>query len=72
MQIDPYHIHYRAVKVCGCTGFAGVHFRQALSMIAERASAFKKLLSHYFTLEQAEEAFALLKSGHGMKVVIRM
>lgn len=71
-QFDPYHIHYREVTVSGCTGFASQHFKEALSMIEGYKNNFNKLISHFFSLEQAEEAFTLLKSGNGMKVVIRM
>ena len=71
-MIDPYHIHYREVTVSGCTGFSSLHFKEALSMIEGHEEGFNKLISHFFSLEQAEDAFALLKNGNGMKVVIRM
>ena len=70
--IDPYHIHYREITVSGCTGFASLYFKEALSMIQHHEASFGKLISHFFSLENAEEAFSLLKSGNGMKVVIRM
>jgi len=70
--IDPFHIHYREVTVSGCTGFSSIHFKEALSMIKGHEEGFNKLISHFFSLEQAEDAFMLLKSGNGMKVIIRM
>jgi L-iditol 2-dehydrogenase len=70
--IDPYHIHYRELTVSGCTGFSSLHFKEALTMIQKYEAGFNKLISHFFSLERAEEAFTLLKSGNGMKVVIRM
>ena len=41
-------------------------------MIEGYKNDFNKLISHFFSLEKAEEAFTLLLSGNGMKVVIRM
>lgn len=70
--LDPFHIHYREVSVSGCTGFSSSHFKEALSMIKGYEDGFSKVITHFFDLEQAEDAFALFKSGNGMKVVIRM
>lgn len=70
--LDPFHIHYREVTVSGCTGFSSSHFKEALSMIKDYEGGFNKLITHFFDLQQAEDAFELFKSGNGMKVIIRM
>ena len=70
--LDPFHIHYREVTVSGCTGFSSLNFKEALSMIKGYEDGFSKVITHFFDLEQAEDAFALFKSGNGMKVIIRM
>ncbi|MCK5672948.1 MAG: alcohol dehydrogenase catalytic domain-containing protein [Spirochaetales bacterium] len=70
--LDPFHIHYREVSVSGCTGFSSSYFKEALSMIKGYEDGFNKVITHFFDLQQAEDAFELFKSGNGMKVIIRM
>lgn len=72
VTIDPYHIHYREVSLSGCTGFSKKHFEKALQMIRNDKGSFDSLITHYYPLEESQNAFTLLKAGVGMKAVIRM
>lgn len=64
-------IHYRNLKVTGVTGSSNIQFRRALHLLAAKRIDLRRLISHSFKIEQAAEAFAVAKSGQGLKVILR-
>lgn len=69
--LDPYSIHYRGVTVTGSSGFNLTTFREAYEMIAGKPDHFRKLITHKFSIEDAEAAFETQASGRAFKVLIK-
>ncbi|MBC7261088.1 MAG: alcohol dehydrogenase catalytic domain-containing protein [Chloroflexi bacterium] len=72
IPVDPNTIHYKQLVVTGSHDFTPHHFRTALKLIQYGMVRVKPLISHVMPLEQVKEAFELVASNQGLKVVVRM
>lgn len=63
-------IHYRNLRVTGVTGGSNIQFRRALSLIASKRVDIRRLISHSFEIQKGLEAFNLVKSSEGLKVIL--
>ncbi|MDD3996423.1 MAG: alcohol dehydrogenase catalytic domain-containing protein [Sphaerochaetaceae bacterium] len=70
LSVDSYAIHYRQVRLTGCSGFAMDDFHTAFDMISQNVSHYRRLITHSFPIEQGRDAFELLRAGKAFKVVI--
>jgi len=71
VDADAYSIHYRRVRLVGSSGFALKHFRQAHEIIKADPGRFRRMITHYFSLEEGAAAFDLLSEGNAFKVLIQ-
>lgn len=71
LNLDPYAIHYRGVTVTGSSGFNLSTFHKAYEMIKSQPDHFRKLITHTFSIEDAQAAFETQASGRAFKVLIR-
>lgn len=69
-EIDPYDVHYREVRMTGSFGYNLAHFTQALEMIRGNKDSFRPMITHRYTLGEGEAAFARLKEGQAMKLIL--
>lgn len=60
-------IHYRQISVTGMSGQNLRQYRASLKMVANGQINLKKILTHTFSLEQYQQAFACAKSGNALK-----
>ncbi len=68
--VDVNLIHYKEVKETGTSASSRKDHELALKLIAGKTMDATKLISHRFSLEQAEEAFKLADAGAGIKVAV--
>lgn len=76
-HFDPNEVHYRELRIVG-SEWVGCGRRvyidcysAALNMLRDGALDQKDVVTHVFSLDQIQEAFALAKSVDSMKVVVR-
>lgn len=69
---NPFHVHYREVRISGTSGYNIDCFRQAYEMLNSNKTFFEKLISHSFAMDEAMAAFSLLEKGEAMKAILRM
>jgi len=67
IQISPYEIFRRDLKVCGSFALRNT-FAPAIRLLQNKIVQVKPLLSHSFPFEQFEEALQVMRSGDSMKV----
>jgi 2-desacetyl-2-hydroxyethyl bacteriochlorophyllide A dehydrogenase len=67
IQISPYEIFRRDLKVCGSFALRNT-FAPAIRLLQNNVVQVKPLLSHAFPFEQFEEALEVMRSGNSMKV----
>ncbi len=63
-------IHYSELKVIGSYDSTTAYFEKALRAISTGAIKAGSLISHTYSLDEAETAFRLAKSGEGIKIMI--
>ena len=61
----------RQISIVGSYGSAWPHYEQAIQLMAEGHVRASKIVTHSFSLEQANEAFETSKSKQGCKVEFR-
>ena len=71
IDVSAYSIHYRKVRLVGCSGFALRHFSAAHDIIKADPGRYRKLITHYFKMEEGAGAFELLSEGNAFKVLIQ-
>jgi len=70
VPLDTNTIHYKNLVVTGMTGGAPQDYRTALSLIESRRLDVRKVVSHVFPLREIERAYAVARSGAGLKIVM--
>ena len=63
-------VHYRQLHIHGANGSAPEHNKRALQYIATGQVPVKDLITRHLPLEQALDAFQIVKSGEAIKVTI--
>ena len=71
VAIDSYAIHYRAVTLSGCSGYALPHFKEALELIVEHRDIFSRVISGRMPLERGVEAFTMLQAVRALQIVLQ-
>ena len=71
LNIRAYDLHYRFVKIMGCSGFALPAFHRAFAMIEKNPGRYEPLITHSFPLEKGQEAFEMLARGEAFKIMIK-
>lgn len=72
IPVDPNVVHYKQLIVTGSHDFTPHHFRTALKLIRYGMVRVQPLISHVIPLEHVQEAFDLVASKQGLKVIVRM
>ena len=70
LSVDARDLHYRFVKIMGCSGFALPAFHEAFDRIRKNPANYERLITHRFPLEKGSEAFETLKRGEAFKIMI--
>jgi L-iditol 2-dehydrogenase len=71
ITIDANIIHYKELFIMGAHGAMPRHHRQALELIGTGTINAKQFMSHEFSLEDINEAFAAAEGKKGMRVIVK-
>ncbi len=71
LTFDSRPIHYGELRVIGSSDSTSDHVRQAVQMMADRTVPASRLVTHRLPLEGIQEAFALMRSGEALRVVLQ-
>jgi len=69
ISINPAYINDREITLCGSYDYINSH-KPAIELIAAGRLEVKSLISHVFSLEEYERAFAAFGTKDSMKIVI--
>lgn len=70
MQILSNLIHYKECTVTGSHGSVPRHHELAVKLLETRKIRVKRLITHYFKLDEIQEAFTTAEQRHGMKIIV--
>jgi L-iditol 2-dehydrogenase len=70
LQLDSRLIHYNELRVLGSSDSTPEHVRTAVEILASGRFPLDKLVTHRLPLEGIHEAFALMRSGEALRVVL--
>jgi L-iditol 2-dehydrogenase len=68
--LDMNQLHYKELEVLGSYGATHRQYRITMDYLARRREDLAPIVTHRFPLERIAEAFATIRSGTGLKVVI--
>jgi len=68
--IDANLVHYRELTLTGSTANTTENLEEALAILEAVPEKFAGLITHRYPLAQAEQAYAVAKSGKALKVVL--
>jgi L-iditol 2-dehydrogenase len=64
-------MHYKELAVLGAYGATPRQYRITLRWLERHAARAERIVTHVLPLDRIGEGFAAIKSGAGLKVVIR-
>ncbi|MDR2021358.1 MAG: alcohol dehydrogenase catalytic domain-containing protein [Treponema sp.] len=70
VTLDTNIIHYKELFVMGAHGSLPRHHQQAIELIAAKRPDIRPYMSHFFSLDKINEAFAAAEGHQGMRVVV--
>lgn len=70
VTLDTNLIHYKELFVHGAHGQMPIHHLKAVNLIASGAIDARQYISHYFSLDEINEAFAAAEGHSGLRVVV--
>lgn len=70
ITLDSNIIHYKELFVHGAHGAMPRHHQKAIELLAAGTIDAKPFISHHFSLENINEAFAVAESHSGMRVIV--
>jgi L-iditol 2-dehydrogenase len=70
VTLDTNIIHYKELFVMGAHGSLPRHHQQAIELIAAKRPDIRPYMSHFFSLDKVNEAFAAAEGHQGMRVVV--
>lgn len=70
VTLDTNIIHYKELIISGAHGCVPRHHKMALDLIGAGAVDMKKFISHRFSLDDVEKAFAAAESHAGLRVIV--
>jgi L-iditol 2-dehydrogenase len=68
--LDMNQLHYKELAVLGAYGATHRQYRITMGYLARRRDELAPVVTHRFPLERIEEAFATIRDGTGLKMVI--
>lgn len=71
VDFDANEMHYKELAVLGAYGATPRHYRITLDWLGRNAERAGRIVTHVLPLERIAEGFEAIKSGSGLKVVIR-
>ncbi len=71
LALDSRPIHYGELRVIGSSDSTSDHVRQAVQMMVDQTVPADRLATHRLPLEGIHEAFALMRSGEALRVVLQ-
>lgn len=71
INIDANLIHYRELKISGASDSTPKHHQMALDLLSGKKINTNVLITHRLNLDQILEGLEIMKSGKGLKVVIK-
>lgn len=63
-------IHYNEINVNGSTAYQRTDYYEAARMVAAGRINLKELVTHKFSIDEFQQAYEVVKSGKGLKIVI--
>ena len=71
VDFDANEMHYKELAVLGSYGATPRQYRITLEWLGRNVERARRIVTHVLPLERIDEGFAAIKSGEGLKVVIR-
>ena len=71
ININTNNIHYKELKIVGSHGSKKRHVVQAAKLIINKKINLKNMITHTFNLKNVNKAFDVMKSGKGLKIIIK-
>jgi L-iditol 2-dehydrogenase len=68
--LDSNRIHYGEIEVIGAFSYHPTAHAMALDLFARKVIPIEKLITHRFTLDEIDAAFATANSGEGLKMIV--
>lgn len=70
VELDTNIIHYKELLVTGAHGSMPIHHGKAIDLIASGKIDVKKYVTHTFTLDQINEAYAFAEGHTGLRIIV--
>jgi L-iditol 2-dehydrogenase len=71
VDFDANEMHYKELAVLGAYGATPRQYRITLDWLERQSDRAERIVTHVLPLDRIGEGFAAIKSGEGLKVVIR-
>lgn len=71
LQMDSRAIHYGELRVIGTSDSTAKHVEKAIELLASGGVPAEKLATHRLPLSEIHQAFALMRSGNALRVVVQ-
>ncbi len=70
-HLDINQLHYKELAIFGAYGATPRHYRLTMDYLDRRQDELGRVVTHRFPLEDIAEAFATIRAGSGLKIVIQ-
>ena len=64
-------IHYNELKITGSSAYRRIDYLQAADMVITGKIDLDRIATHTYTIDEFAEAYQMMKSGQGLKILIR-
>ncbi len=71
LNIDSRLIHYKELRVIGSSDSTPEHVKKAVEILSGKDFPADRIVTHVLPLDGIEEAFALMRSGESLRVVLK-
>jgi len=71
LALDSRKIHYGEVRLVGTSDSTPGHVRKAVELLASGSIPASRITTHVLPLEEVQQAFALMKAGSALRVVLK-
>ncbi len=69
-NIEANLIHYNEIKVNGSTAFMRKDYLDARELVINKKINLKDIVTHVYKIDEFKDAYHMVKSGQGLKVLI--
>ncbi len=71
LQLDSRLIHYKELRVVGSSDSTSEHVKKAVEILSNKDFPSERIVTHILPLEGIDKAFALMRSGESLRVVLK-